>query len=95
MQYRLIDSPLKDGGNGNDKQFEKYMQKELDIRFDVNHAKSLLLDQPQKQKTTNANEPEPVKSTGMILHDETEHFIMGTKALKKDVEKLKLNLIAD
>ena len=31
----------------------------------------------------------------MILHDETENFIMGTKALKKDVEKLKLNLIAD
>jgi hypothetical protein len=58
----------------------------------------LLLDQPQKVKTNGSDAKiasPPVKTTGMILSDETEQYIMGTKDLKKNVEKLKLNLIND
>ena len=42
--FRLIDSPLKNGGGDNEKHYETFMQKELDKRFDMNHAKKLLLE---------------------------------------------------
>lgn len=72
------------------------MQKELDKRFDVNHAKSLLLDNPHNKKPADGTttKREPVKNSG-ILNDQEESFMIGTKGLKKDVEKLKFNLIND
>jgi hypothetical protein len=43
-ELRVQDSPLKNGGGDNEKHYEKYMQKELDKRFDMDTAKNLLLE---------------------------------------------------
>ena len=43
-ENRVQDSPLKNGGGDNEKHYEKYMQKELDKRFDMDTAKNLLLE---------------------------------------------------
>ena len=34
-ELRVQDSPLKNGGGDDEKHYEKYMQKELDKRFDM------------------------------------------------------------
>lgn len=50
VDLRVQHSPLKNGGGDNEKHYEKYMQKELDKRFDMDTAKNLLLEQPKAQK---------------------------------------------
>jgi hypothetical protein len=92
-EFRLIDSPLKNGGGDDENQYKKFMQKELDKRFDMDHARSLLTDQ-LKQPVASTASKQPASQTVMPNNKEVPK-IMGGKALKKNVEKLLANLLND
>jgi len=68
------------------------MQKELDKRFDMEHAKNLLLEQPKAAKVGEGQAPvvAMARTDGSASKNQ-----MGGKALKKNVEKFISNLIAD
>lgn len=83
---------MKNGGGDNEKHYEKFMQKELDKRFDMEHAKNLLLEQPKAAKVGEGQAPvvAMARTDGSASKNQ-----MGGKALKKNVEKFISNLIAD